>query len=110
MFNILREMNTKTFELNGDIILATQLSRDIKGYVFIIVGNEDYSIPDVEFKEILDDLSKMNYLLIYKKDICLMILKRQYQPLKSRCNFLTSYIIVKKSTNLFYGTPGFRNL
>jgi len=103
MFNILREMNAKTFELNGDIILATQLSTNIKGYIFIIVGNEDYLIPDVEFKEIIDDLSKMNYLLIYIKRYLSDDIEKTVSTIKESVQFFDQLYNCEKVPIYFIG-------
>lgn len=67
VFNNLRDMDTEIFDLNGDTVITTKPSAFIRGYIFIMVGIGDYSIPDIEFNEIIEELIKLNYILIYIK-------------------------------------------
>ena len=64
-YNILKEMNVQNIEVNGDTLYIKQSSINIKGYIFIIIAEDDLLIPDIDFTEILNNLSEMGYLLIY---------------------------------------------
>ena len=88
---------------------ATQPLTLINGYIFIMIGREDYLIPDLEFIEILEDLIKKNYVLIYIKrypsddiDKTVITIKKSIQFLDEvfKCDKESVYFMGRESTGI----------
>lgn len=109
-YNVLEKMNVQNIEVNGDTIYVKQSSTNIKGYIFIIIAEDDLLIPDIDFTEILNNLSEMGYLLIYinkifSEDIdkSLLTIKEtiKFYNVLNNCNQLPVYFIGREAAGIY---------
>ena len=109
-YNILKEMNVQNIEVNGDTLYIKLSSINIKGYIFIIIAEDDLLIPDIDFTEILNNLSEMGYLLIYinkifSEDIdkSLLTIKEtiKYYNVLNNSNQLPVYFVGREAAGIY---------